>query len=98
MPLSCKENLSKNKNQYFYLLQFVCLYFHLLIKTYLNLNIDMYDKNELLSFFKLNQTYTNEELNNNELTITTKILNSDYDTQNKYEIITFIYHMSSLYE
>jgi hypothetical protein len=55
-----------------------------------NLDIDTYGKDELLTFFKLNQKYTNEDLDDNELIITTKILNSDYDTKNKYEIITFI--------
>ena len=52
--------------------------------------INNYTKSELISFFKLNDSYTNEELEKNEEKLKNRILNSNYDSKYKYEILIFI--------
>jgi hypothetical protein len=56
----------------------------------MDFDINNYTKSELISFFKLNDTYTNEELEKNEEKLKNKILNSNYDNKYKYEILIFI--------
>jgi hypothetical protein len=62
------------------------------IKFIYNMDFDInnYTKSELISFFKLNDSYTNEELEKNEEKLKNRILNSNYDSKYKYEILIFI--------
>lgn len=56
----------------------------------IDLDINNYTKPDLISFFKLTNNYTNAELENNEQLMKQKILNSNYESKYKYEILTFM--------
>lgn len=56
----------------------------------IDLDINNYTKSDLISFFKLNTNYSNSELEYNEQLIKKSILNSNYDSKYKYELLVFI--------
>jgi hypothetical protein len=56
----------------------------------LDLDIRNYSINDLISFFKLQSTYTSKELITNEKTMTIAILNSKDIDENKYNLLNFI--------
>lgn len=56
----------------------------------MDLDINNYTKYDLISFFKLTNNYSNAELETNEELIKKTILNSNYESKYKYEILTFI--------
>lgn len=60
------------------------------MSTALDLDIHNYSVNDLISFFKLQPTYTSEQLNTNEKEITLAVLNSKDINENKYNLLNFI--------
>ena len=56
----------------------------------IDLDINNYTINDLINFFKLQQTYTHNDLNNNEKDMTIKIMSSDYEDNHKYNLLKFI--------
>lgn len=56
----------------------------------MDLDINNYTKSDLITFFKLTNNYSNAELENNEQLMKKTILNSNYDSKYKYEILTFM--------
>ena len=56
----------------------------------IELDINNYTINDLINFFKLQQTYTHNDLNNNEKDMTIKIISSDYEDNHKYNLLKFI--------
>lgn len=56
----------------------------------IDLDINNYTINDLINFFKLQQTYTHNDLNNNEKDMTIKIISSDYEDNHKYNLLKFI--------
>ena len=62
----------------------------------IDLDINNYTKSDLISFFKLTNNYSNVELANNEELIKKTILNSNYDSKYKYEILTFMLQAKEL--
>ena len=60
------------------------------MSTALDLDIRNYSINDLISFFKLQPTYTSDQLNANEKTMTIAVLNSKDINENKYNLLNFI--------
>ena len=56
----------------------------------MDLDINNYTKTDLISFFKLTNNYSNTELQNNEELMKKTILNSNYESKYKYEILIFM--------
>jgi hypothetical protein len=56
----------------------------------IDLNINNYSKQELQHFFKLNNTYSNTELNSQITKFTLKIINNNYPNEYKEKILFFI--------
>lgn len=60
------------------------------MSSMLDLDIQNYSITDLISFFKLPQTYTSAQLNTNEKKMTIAVLNSQDIDDNKYNLLNFI--------